>query len=111
MTVQKGFAWDGKGQPPRVEVHWQDAATHSGWSFVEDALVLGLAENTTAGYLLRWDDTVVRLAGTFAAEKGEIKEFSDVTVIPAGWVTKVKSRGRTPKRVKAVGERLAVPNA
>lgn len=103
--VEKGFVWGGVGEPPRVQVKWQDAATHSGWSFVEDAMGLGLAVNTTAGYLLAWTDEVLRMAGTFSAEKGVVKEFSDVTVIPAGWVQGVKGRGKS-RKVRAVGERL-----
>ena len=81
-------------KPPRVEVVWVDAcgydAVHGTRGHVLDHAKLVIRE--TVGYLLDKDETRVVLVHDYDAPSlpDDEPEFGNVTVIPTGWILKIK---------------------
>ena len=80
-------------KPPRVEVVWGDATTHSGQTSLADAAQLGLTERHTTGYLVAETPEKIVVAQSFDPDDATVDE---VTVIPAPWV-RTRRRGKRRK--------------
>jgi hypothetical protein len=74
-----------------VEVIWNDATTHSGSTPFKDAVDLGLPERHTTGYLVAESADRVTVAQSFDPDDGTVDE---VTVIPAPWVRRRRTKRR-----------------
>ena len=80
-------------RPPQVIVTWLDAYSQSGLEGKLEAIVskAELVQRETIGYLLRYDAELTVLAHDYNPSDGdEDDEFSNITVIPSGWVRSVK---------------------
>lgn len=79
-------AWPKVPDPVRVVMaQWVDANQASeGWS-TEEELDLASVRSVSIGYLLRFNDEMVAVAGSM----NERSMFGDVTVIPRAWCERV----------------------
>jgi hypothetical protein len=86
--------------PPLVEVSWTDACNNFGPSrTLEEARRVSLTRRRTVGYLVLNEDRVI-VAETFDEPENidDVPEVENLTVIPAGWVQKIKYLRGGPKR-------------
>jgi hypothetical protein len=90
--------------PPLVEITWLDAVTRTEAMAISDVPRQAvLAERVTSGYLLHENlDGRLILAHTYdVAGSGEHEDsVADVTVIPFGWVQRIRRRSRRPRAAR-----------
>lgn len=103
-------------KPPQVVVVWTDAIDRPGECRLDDGEIKEKAKlrygRETGGFLVFKDDERVVLAHDYdpaeATDEDQRPEVGHFTVIPTGWVTKIRYIERGPQKAKPPKE---TPNA
>lgn len=66
----------------RVEVHWKDASTRSGWDTIEEYFTHGPAECVSVGYIIDKDENHILITQTQSVDGQSNSALS----IPSPWV-------------------------